>query len=359
MLDFLDSWLVNGGWIVAILLIVFGCAALIKGADFLVDGASGLAKKYGVSDIVIGLTVVAFGTSMPEFVVNMVAVGQGSTEIAITNVLGSNIINIFVILGLTAMIFPISSQRSTRRFDIPFSLLAAFLVLLFAVYNSPSWLEIEHLFSIDITEPTLRDLGSIQVGAGKSGFISGVGGSILLVFFIIFLWHNFKGMGNAPQIENNEDYKPMSIRRALALIIGGLAGLVIGGEVIVKSATSIAQSLGVSDAIIGLTVVALGTSLPELATSCMAAFKKNCDIALGNVVGSNIFNIFFILGSSACVKELPGYHGLEIDALMAALGSIFVMLFVYLSKKHEIKRWHGAILLLSYAGYLTYRICTL
>ena len=359
MLDFLDSWLVNGGWAVAIPLIIIGCIALIKGADFLVDGASGLAKKYGVSDIVIGLTVVAFGTSMPEFVVNMVAVGQGSTEIAITNVLGSNIINIFVILGLTAMIFPISSQRSTRRFDIPFSLLAAFLVLLFAVYNSPSWLEIEHLFSIDITEPTLRDLGSIQVGAGKSGFISGVGGSILLVFFIIFLWHNFKGIGNAPQIENNEDYKPMSIRRALALIIGGLAGLVIGGEVIVKSATSIAQSLGVSDAIIGLTVVALGTSLPELATSCMAAFKKNCDIALGNVVGSNIFNIFFILGTSACVKELPGYHGLEIDALMAALGSVLVMLFVYLTKKHEIKRWHGAILLLSYAGYLTYRICTL
>ena len=359
MLDFIDSWLVNGGWAVAIPLIIIGCIALIKGADFLVDGASGLAKKYGVSDIVIGLTVVAFGTSMPEFVVNMVAVGQGSTEIAITNVLGSNIINIFVILGLTAMIFPISSQRSTRRFDIPFSLLAAFLVLLFAVYNSPSWLEIEHLFSIDITEPTLRDLGSIQVGAGKSGFISGVGGSILLVFFIIFLWHNFKGIGNAPQIENNEDYKPMSIRRALALIIGGLAGLVIGGEVIVKSATSIAQSLGVSDAIIGLTVVALGTSLPELATSCMAAFKKNCDIALGNVVGSNIFNIFFILGTSACVKELPGYHGLEIDALMAALGSVLVMLFVYLTKKHEIKRWHGAILLLSYAGYLTYRICTL
>ena len=237
--------------------------------------------------------------------------------------------------------------------------MAAFLVLLFAVYNSPSWLHIEHLFNIDITEPTLRDLGSIQVGAGNSGFISGIGGSILLILFIVFLWHNFKGIGNAPNTESTEDYKPMSSRRALALIIGGLVGLVIGGEVIVKSATSIAQSLGVSDAIIGLTVVALGTSLPELATSCMAAFKKNCDIALGNVVGSNIFNIFFILGTSACVKELPGYHGLETDALMAALGSIFVMLFVYLSKKHEIKRWHGAILLLSYIGYLTYRICTL
>ena len=359
MFEFLNTWLANGGFWVAIPLIIVGCAALIKGADFLVDGASALAKKYGVSDIVIGLTVVAFGTSMPEFVVNMVAVGQGSTEIAITNVLGSNIINIFVILGFTALIYPISSQKSTRRFDIPFSLLAALLVLLFAIYNSPSWLQIEHIFNMNIADPTLSDLGSFQMGQGNGGFISGVGGSILLIFFLIFLWHNFKGIGSSTQTENNEEYKLMSTRRALALILGGLIGLVVGGEVIVKSATSIAQSLGVSDAIIGLTVVALGTSLPELATSCMAAFKKNCDIALGNVIGSNIFNIFFILGTSACVKALPGYHGLEIDAMMAALGSVLVMLFVYLTKKHEIKRWHGAILLLTYAAYLAYRIITL
>ena len=359
MFEFLNNWLANGGFWVAIPLIIVGCAALIKGADFLVDGASALAKKYGVSDIVIGLTVVAFGTSMPEFVVNMVAVGQGSTEIAITNVLGSNIINIFVILGFTALIYPISSQKSTRRFDIPFSLLAALLVLLFAVYNSPSWLEIEHIFNMNIAAPTLSDLGSIQMGQGNGGFISGVGGSVLLIFFLIFLWHNFKGIGSAPQTESNEEYKPMSTRRAFALIIGGLVGLVVGGEVIVKSATSIAQSLGVSDAIIGLTVVALGTSLPELATSCMAAFKKNCDIALGNVIGSNIFNIFFILGTSACVKALPGYHGLEIDAMMAALASLLVILFVYTNNKREIKRWHGAILLLTYAAYLAYRIITL
>ena len=359
MFDFLNTWLTTGGFWIAIPLIIAGCTALIKGADWLVEGASGLAKKYGVSDIIIGLTVVAFGTSMPEFVVNMVAVGQGSTEIAITNVLGSNIINTFVILGFTALIFPISSQKSTRRFDIPFSLVAALLVLLFAVYNSPSWLDIKHPLNMDITNPTLSDLGSIQMGRGNGGFISGVGGSILLVFFLLFLWHNFKGIGSAPQTESNENYKPMSAKRALALIIGGLIGLVVGGEVIVKSATSIAQSLGVSDAIIGLTVVALGTSLPELATSCMAAFKKNCDIALGNVIGSNIFNIFFILGTSACVKALPGYHGLEIDAIMAALGSIFVMLFVYLTKTHEIKRWHGALLLLTYAAYLAYRIITL
>jgi cation:H+ antiporter len=151
----------------------------------------------------------------------------------------------------------------------------------------------------------------------------------------------------------------MSIKKALLLILCGLAGLVIGGEVIVKSATSIAQSLGVSDAIIGLTVVALGTSLPELATSCMAAMKKNCDIALGNVVGSNIFNIFFILGTSACIMPLPGYKGLEIDAIMAVLGSALVLGFVYLNKGRKIQRWHGALLLLCYAAYLAYRIITL
>ena len=359
MFEFLNTWLSNGGFWVAIPLIIAGCAALIKGADWLVEGASGLEKIYGVSDIIIGLTVVAFGTSRPEFVVNMVAVGKGSTEIAITNVLGSNFINTFVILGCTALIFPISSQKSTRRFDIPFSMLAALLVLLFVVYNSPSWLQIENIFNINVSDPSLRNLGSFDWGAGSVSFISGVGGSILLIFFLIFLWHNFKGIGSASPTESNEEYKPMSARRALALIIGGLVGLVVGGEVIVKSATSIAQSLGVSDAIIGLTVVALGTSLPELATSCMAAFKKNCDIALGNVVGSNIFNIFFILGTSACVKALPGYHGLEIDAMMAALASLLVILFVYTNNKREIKRWHGAILLLTYAAYLAYRIITL
>jgi cation:H+ antiporter len=323
MLDFLNTWLANGGFWVAIPLIIVGCAALIKGADFLVDGASALAKKYGVSDIVIGLTVVAFGTSMPEFVVNMVAVGQGSTEIAITNVLGSNIINTFVILGCTALIFPISSQRQSRRFDIPWSALGALLVLAIVTCF---------------------------------GFMPRITGAILLVFFAFYLWQTFK---HAKTSNSDENYTPMSPKKSLLLILVGLLLLVVGGEFIVKSATNIAQSLGVSDAIIGLTVVALGTSLPELATSCMAAMKGNCDIALGNVIGSNIFNIFFILGTSACVKELPGYHGLETDALMAALGSIFVMLFVYLSKKHEIKRWHGAILLLSYIGYLTYRICTL
>ena len=323
MFEFLNTWLTNGGFWVAIPLIVLGCVALIMGAGWLVDGASGLAKKYGISDIVIGLTVVAFGTSMPEFVVNMVAVGQGNTEIAITNVLGSNIINTFVILGVTALICSISSQRQSRRFDIPWSALGALLVL--AIVTCV-------------------------------GFMPRITGAILLVFFAFYLWQTFK---HAKTSNSDENYTPMSPKKSLLLILLGLLLLVVGGEFIVKSATNIAQSLGVSDAIIGLTVVALGTSLPELATSCMAAMKGNCDIALGNVIGSNIFNIFFILGTSASVMPLPGYQGLQMDAIMAALGSILVLGFVYLNKSREIKRWHGAILLLVYGGYLTYRILTL
>lgn len=356
MLDFiLDRILVEGAWWVAVPLIILGCVALIKGAGWLVDGASGLAKKYGISNIVIGLTVVAFGTSMPEFVVSMVAVAQGNSEIAITNVLGSNIINIFIILGVTAMIFPISSQRQSRRFDIPWSTLGALMVLGFAVYSSPAWLHVEHLFNIQLTNPTIHDWGSLNWGAGTKSFISGIGGGSLLLLFVFYLWRTFK-QANKDGNSSEEDYAPMPFKRAILLILVGLAGLVVGGELIVKSATNIAHSLGVSDAIIGLTVVALGTSLPELATSCMAAFKKNCDIALGNVIGSNIFNVFFILATSACVKPLPGYQGLEIDAMMAAGGCLLVLIFVHTNKQREIKRWHGAVLLMAYAAYLYWRI---
>lgn len=353
MFDFLNTWLSSGGWWIAALMIIAGFALLLFSADWLVDGAGGLAKKFGVSDLVIGLTVVAFGTSMPEFVVNMVAVSQHNSEIAITNILGSNIINIFLILGCTALIYPVVSTRQARRFDIPWSLLAALLILLFSTYCSPSWIHVENMFDIRVAHASAADLGAFHWGEGNRSFISGVGGFVLLVFFVIFLWHSFR---NAKADTQEEVSLPMLVYKALLLIAIGLVGLVVGGELIVKSATSIAHDLGISDAIIGLTVVALGTSLPELATSCMAAFKKNCDIALGNVIGSNIFNIFFVLGTSAVVYPLPGYPGLEVDALMAALGSALVMLFVYTNRRHEIKRWHGAVLLLTYAAYLTFRL---
>ena len=343
MFDFLNTLLSSQNLLISITIIAIGCVLLIFGADWLIDGASGLAKKMGISNLTIGLTVVAFGTSMPEFVVNMVAALNNNTEIAITNVLGSNNINIFVILGLTSIILPITSKKESRDFDIPWSILAGILTLLLATYTSP-WGNIPQKF------------GTFTL---QEGYITRVGGIILLLCFIIFLWHSFKVSKNTNDQEEEENYTPISPIKALLLIILGLSCLVLGGELIVKSATSIAQCLGVSDAIIGLTIVALGTSLPELATSCIAAAKGNCDIALGNILGSNIFNVFFILGMSAIVTPLPTYSGLWLDALMFTLGSIFIMLFVYFTKKHEIKRWHGIILLTIYICYLIYRLLTL
>ena len=313
--------------------IIIGFVALVKGADFLVDGASAIAKRSGISDLVIGLTVVAFGTSMPEFVVNMVSVAEGTTDLAITNILGSNIINTFVILGLTALVYPIASQKRSRDFDIPLSIIAGVLVFAAVVIRSP-WGE-----------------------DGRS--IGRIGGVILLLMFAYFLYNTFRHAKDHPEDVQSDDVqctKEISVRRAIALIIGGFIGLVVGGELIVKSAVDIATRCGVSEAIIGLTVVALGTSLPELATSVIAATKKNCDIALGNVIGSNIFNVFFVLGCSAVVSPLPAYPGIELDAWIAALGSMLVWLFVKTNREREIKRWGGAILLLIYIGYLTYRL---
>ncbi|MBQ7631923.1 MAG: calcium/sodium antiporter [Paludibacteraceae bacterium] len=330
-MDFLTNWLSIGWWVGAIL-IVIGFIALVKGADWLVDGASAIAKHFGISDLVIGLTVVAFGTSMPEFVVNMVSVASGSTDLAITNILGSNIINTFVILGVTALVYPIASQKHSRDFDIPMSMIAGILVFAAVSVNSP--------------------LGE----AGKS--ISRLGGIMLLVLFGFFLYETFRHSMAHPEEAGNQELatKPISTRRAIGLIIGGLVGLVVGGELIVKSAVDIATRLGVSEAIIGLTIVALGTSLPELATSVIAATKKNSDIAIGNVIGSNIFNVFFVLGTSAIIRPLPAYDGITIDAWMATVGSMIVWMALKTNEERLLKRWAGAVLLIVYAGYLTFRL---
>ena len=308
------------------LLIVIGFALLILGANFLVDGASGLAKRFNVSNLIIGLTVVAFGTSAPELVVNLVAaLNPGSTDIALTNIIGSNMINTFVILGAAAVVFPIASQKSSRRFDIPLSLIAPVAVFLLSM----------------------------------NGILSLTDGLILLLFFIWFMYTNIRNAVRHPEEEQAEDYKPMKIWKAILLIIGGLATLVGGAQLIVPSATNIAASYGVSQSVIGLTIVALGTSLPELATSVVAVFKKNSDIALGNVIGSNIFNVFFILSSSALVRPLPVYPGMNVDLMVTAAGSLLVLLFIYSNKERNIKRWGGLLFLLSYTAFLVWKIYTL
>ena len=323
------AYCLGNPYLLAAMLIV-GLVLLVKGADWLVDGASAIAKRFGISDLVIGLTVVALGTSMPEFVVNMVSVANGSTELAITNILGSNIINTFVILGLTAVVYPITSQERSRNFDIPLSIIAGVLVFACVVVPSPFGEEVQG--------------------------ISRMGGILLLALFVYFLYNTFRHAKDHPDEAESETVKEMAVWKAILLVLVGLTGLTLGGEMIVRSAVQIAENLGVSEAIIGLTVVALGTSLPELATSVIAAAKKNCDIALGNVIGSNIFNVFFILGTSATVHPLPAYDGIILDAWTVAVGSILVWLFVKTNKQRQIKRWGGAILLLIYAGYLTYRL---
>lgn len=321
MFDFLNSWMQAGGWLVAGVLVVVGFVLLIYGADWLVAGASGVAKRFQVSNLVIGLTVVAMGTSMPEFVVNMVSVNDGTTDLAITNILGSNILNVFLILGSTALLCPICSQATSRKVDIPLASLAGIMVLLFGIFSDG---------------------------------IMRWGGILLLIIFVLYMAYTLRHAKD--YTDENDDIRPMNIGKAVALILLGLVGLVIGGEMIVKSAVHIATAAGVSESIIGLTIVALGTSLPELATSLMAAAKKNCDIALGNVIGSNIFNVFMILGCSATIAPLPAYKGFVLDSVMAALGCLLVWLFVMTNKKHEIRWWHGAILLLVYVVYMGYRL---
>ena len=324
--------LLSYGWWVGAVFIVLGFVALVKGADWLVDGASAIAKRFGISDLVIGLTVVAFGTSMPEFVVNMVSVAEGSTDLALTNILGSNIINTFVILGLTALVYPIASQKRSRDFDIPMSIIAGLFVLVFVAVQLP--------------------FGEDGRGVGR------IGGAILLLLFCYFLYNTFRHAKDHPEDNEltNEGLKELTIGKALGLILVGFIGLIVGGELIVKSAVDIATRMGVSEAIIGLTIVALGTSLPELATSVIAAAKHNSDIAIGNVFGSNIFNVFFVLATSSIVRPLPAYEGIELDALMAAAGSIIVWMAVKTNKERKIKRWAGALLLIVYGGYLAYRL---
>ena len=307
------------------LFLIVGLVLLVKGADWLVDGASSLAKRLGVTDLVIGLTIVAFGTSMPEFVVNMVSVADGVTDLAITNILGSNIINTLVILGCSALVCPMVAQRSTIRFDIPLNILAGVLVLVFVFISSPM----------------------------EAKGLSRIEGLALSLVFATFLVYTFcTAKENAAK---SSDPITFPLWKCLVLILMGLIGLVAGGEMIVKSAVAIARYCGIAESIIGLTIVALGTSLPELATSVVAAFKHNNDIAIGNVVGSNIFNVYFILGTSATIKLLPVYPGIEIDAALVALSSLAVWILL-MNKKQSLNRLGGAVLLLLYAAYLTYRL---
>ena len=310
------------------LLIIIGFGLLIFGANYLVDGAVGVAKRFKVSDLVIGLTIVAFGTSAPELVVNLFAAFDPlTTDIALTNIIGSNQINVFIILGTTALVFPIKSQLSSRKFDIPLSLAAPLLLLLPIIFRNE---------------------------------VSRMDGVLLLVIFSFFMFVIVrKSLKTRMTDDSPSEGKLLKTRVYILMVIGGLILLVAGGKIIVDSAVTIAESLGISQSVIGLTIVALGTSLPELATSVVAAFKKNSDIALGNVIGSNIYNFFLILGISATIQPLRAYHNIIIDLVMVALSCFLVLVFVMTNKKHEIKRWEGGLLVSIYLAYLFWMIANL
>lgn len=316
---------------VLLVLIAFGCFLLIKGADYLVDNASGLARYFNVPALVIGMTVVAFGTSMPEFVVNVFASGAGNPTLALTNIYGSNFINVMVILGLSSVIYPIKSKPNSRKTDIPIAIGVSILLLIF-----------------NLTGAVITQLEGV----------------ILLLCFCGFLYIQYKNskddfLDAIPDKEQNVENINKPIWKYILMILIGIGCLTCGGQIVVKSATALALNLGISDAIIGLTIVALGTSLPELATSCVAAYKKDPDIALGNIIGSNIFNILMVIGLSSVILPLPVYDGVIVDGVMDIVAAALVYLFVMTNKQHEIKRWHGILLLLIYAGYLAFRITSI
>lgn len=311
-------------------LFVIGFLMVIKGANFLVDGASGIARILKVSDLVIGLTVVAFGTSFPELSVNIFASIKGNTEIAISNILGSNIFNILLILGVSAIIYPLKVSKGTVWKEIPFTLLAA--VLLGILANDKF---------ID--------------GSGISA-LTRIDGLILLSFFIIFLNYVF-GIAKLPEIsEANQPAKEYSMAKSIFLAILGLFCLMIGARWTVNGAVKLALALGVSESLIGLTIVAAGTSLPELATSAVAAYKKNIDIAVGNIVGSNIFNIFFVLGISSVIRPLPFQAKSNVDISATIISSLLLFLCMFTGKKRFLDRWEGFVFVLLYGAYITFLI---
>ena len=311
-------------------LFLLGFVLLIKGADFLVDGASAIARRFNISDLVIGLTVVAFGTSTPELFVNIVASARGNTEIAIGNVLGSNISNTFLILGISAIIYPLSVSKGTVWKEIPFSLLAAIVLGLMA--------------------------NDQVIDGDGSSLLTRIDGLVLLAFFTIFLYYSFSIAKAIEGLDEHVPAKATSFVKSILLVIAGLIGLTLGGKWIVDGAVTLAKSFGMSESLVGLTIVAVGTSLPELATSAMAAYKKNVDIAVGNVVGSNIFNIFFVLGISATIKPLPFQTKSNLDIAVVTVSSLLLFLFMFTGKKRSLNRWEGIVSLFLYGGDIAFLI---
>lgn len=318
--------------IMDIVWLIAGLVLILTGANALTDGASAIAKRMGISELVVGLTVVAFGTSAPELVISVVSAVNGSAQLAIGNVVGSNIMNILVIIGVTAMVRPITVTRSVMSLEIPMVILSSAILLV------------------------LGNSGSIDGGGVNE--VSRVSGIFLLIFFLLFMRYTFASakqpdLSQAAPAEPETESAPMPVWKSAIYVVLGLAALVWGGDRFVDGASGIAAGLGVSEAVIGLTIVAVGTSLPELATSVVAATKGRAGLAVGNVIGSNIFNVLMVLGVSATISPLPFGSIGNFDLLTLLTASILFYLFGWLFKERTITRIEGALLTSVYIAYVS------
>ncbi len=320
-------------------LLSLGIVILMKSADWLVSGASSIAYRFKISPMVIGLTVVAFGTSAPELVVSITSAISGNTNLALGNIIGSNIANILLILGASAIICPLTVHKNTVWKEIPMSFLGALVLFILALQNV---IDYGNIFNIPFNGPEI--IGSITRSNGL----------ILLAFFIIFLYYTFGiakvSTSDQPEIEDRKT------SLSVLLVLVGLIGLILGSKMLVDNGINIAKAVGVSDTLIGLTLVAVGTSLPELVTSLVAASKKKVDIAVGNVIGSNIFNVFFILGTTSLVSPLPLPAANFADIFVLFLTTILLFIFLFIRQKHTVTKLEGALMLLSYLGYIVFLI---
>ena len=313
--------------LLSIISFIAGIVLVIFGADWLTKGASGVARRFGVSELVIGLTIVALGTSLPELVISVSSALKGSPGISLGNVIGSNIFNGLLILGVTALITPIRFNARMLTREIPFNLLASVVLILVS--------------------------GSMLVGGGKGEFVTRYGGLLLLCFLAVFVRYTF----SIPNDDDDEALeKPMSVGKILLFVLLGLAGLIFGGNIFVNGATELARVAGLSEAVIGITIVSAGSSLPELAVSVSAARKGNVGIALGNVLGSNILNIFLILGCSATITpiSLDGFSFVDFYVLLAS--SLLIYIVTRFGGKAVINRFEGVLLVAGYIAYTTYLI---
>lgn len=303
-----------------VLLLVIGIIVVIKGADWLTSGAVGMAERIGVPQIIIGLTIVAMGTSMPEFFVSLLSAINGTPDLAVGNIVGSNIFNALLIVGCAAMVAPIAIQRTTVKKDIPVAVFASLLLM----------------------------------GMTLDGQISRIDAAILFVIFLAYLWITLRGAKTEEGSRQEEEKKPMPVLKAVILVIFGLACLIFGSDVFVDNATAIAHAMGISDAVIGLTIVAGGTSLPELATSVVAAKKGNSGIAIGNVLGSNVFNILMILGVTGLITPMTISGITVVDLSMMVISMILLWLFSF--TKYRIERWEGVLLAAIFIGYISWLV---